>query len=348
MEKNATLKDVAERAKVSYQTVSKVIRNQMQVTPEVRARIEQAIHDLGYHPNAAAQNLRTRSSHLIGYSWQPVGREIHSSPVLELFQHSIVESAEDHGYHILLFPQRAQGDLDSIYEELVQTRRVDGFILSGIQYSDPRAPIMQRLNVPVVTFGCSDDDMPAPCVDVDNRAGATAAVKHLIDLGHRKIAILAWPESSRVGTERLAGYWDAMEEAELPIDPKWIMRGRGEIEYGYDAAQKLFDLPETRRPTAIVTVLDTITIGVIQAAESCGLKVGRDLAVTGFDDMPVAQHLKPGLTTVRQPIWDVGRCVINLLIALLNGGTPDEQRIILLPELVIRESSIGNAQGISD
>jgi DNA-binding LacI/PurR family transcriptional regulator len=341
MPKHVTLKDVARRADVSYQTVSKVIRGEIQVSSEVRARIQKSIEELGYHPNAAAQNLRTQSSHLIGYSWENE-RQNHYSPVLEQFQNSIVERAEDFGYHILLLPQRANRSLDSIYEELVHTRRVDGFILSSVEYNDPRVPIIQRLNVPVVSFGRpSHNEVSAPYVDVDGRAGIATAVRHLIEQGHKRIAILAWPESSRVGTDRLAGYWDAMEAAELTIDSRWVVRGRGEIDYGYAAAQKLLDLPENRRPTAIVTVLDTIAIGVIQVIEACGMRVGHDIAVTGFDDMPVAHHLKPGLTTIRQPVWDVGRTVVNLLTAFLKGEQPGTQHVLLPPELVVRESSLG-------
>ena len=339
MPKNITLKDVARHAGVSYQTVSKVIRNEIQVTPEVRSRIEGAIDALGYHPNAAAQNLRTRASLLIGYSWQ-LESQNHSSPVLEKFQHSIVEAAEDYGYHILLFPQRGANQY-STYEELVRTRRVDGFVLSSVEYNDPRLPIIRRLGVPMVSFGHSDEDLPLSYVDVDGRAGMAEAVQHLIEQGHRKIAILAWPENSRVGTERLNGYWDAMAGAELPVDPKWIVRGKGEIDYGYEAANRLLDLPEQRRPTAIVTVLDTIAIGVIQALEACGIAVGSEVAVSGFDDMPVANHLKPSLTTLRQPVWEVGRTVIDLLIAQLRGEQPASQRVLLRPELVVRESSVG-------
>ena len=339
MPKNITLKDVARHSGVSYQTVSKVIRNEIQVTPEVRLRIEAAIEALGYHPNAAAQNLRTRASHLIGYSWQ-LESQNHSSPVLEQFQHSIVEAAEDFGYHILLFPQRG-GNQYGTYEELVRTRRVDGFVISSVEYNDPRLPIIQRLNVPVVSFGHSDGELALSYVDVDGRAGMADAVQHLVEQGHRRIAILAWPENSRVGTERLNGYWDAMEAAELAVDPKWIVRGKGEIDYGYEAANKLLNFPEQRRPTAIVTVLDTIAIGAIQALEACGVEVGSEVAVTGFDDMPVANHLKPSLTTLRQPVWEVGRTVVNLLIAQLRGEQPATQRILLRPELVVRESSVG-------
>jgi DNA-binding LacI/PurR family transcriptional regulator len=340
MAKNITLKDIAKRAGVSYQTVSKVIHNQIQVTPEVRARIQAAIEELDYRPNAAARNLRTQSSHLIGYSWKS-DRQNHSSPILQQFQHSLVECAEDLGYHILLFPQRTDRDLHTTYESLVRTRRVDGFILSSVEYNDLRVASLEHLNVPFVSFGRAHEDTLSPYVDVDNREGVAKAVRHLIEQGHQRIAILAWPDSSRVGDERLGGYWDIMEEAALPIDPKWVVRGKGEIDYGYEAATGLLDLPEKRRPTAIVTMLDTIAIGVIQAAEACGLTVGRDLAVIGFDDMPVAHYLKPGLTTLRQPIWDVGRTVIHLLIELLKGETPPEQQILLSPELVIRESSLG-------
>ena len=193
----------------------------------------------------------------------------------------------------------------------------------------------------MVSFGRCDDEFPSAYVDVDGRAGIAAAVRHVIAQGHERIAMLGWPESSRTGAYRLAGYWDAMEEAELPIDPRWVIRGKGEIDFGYEAGQKLLDLPPKRRPTAIVTVLDTIAIGVIQAVEACGLHVGQDIAVTGFDDMPVAHHLKPSLTTLRQPVWDVGHRVIDLLAALLHGQAPEEQQILLAPELIIRELSLG-------
>ncbi len=344
MAKPVTLKDVALRADVSYQTVSKVIRNQMQVSSEVRARIQRAVVELDYHPNAAAQSLRLQSSHLIGYSWVQE-RQNHSSPVMEQFQHSLVDNAEEFGYHILLFPQRNNQTQAAIYEELVHTRRVDGFILSSVEYNDPRIADIERLNVPVVSFGRAGETQAAPWVDVDGRAGINAAVQHLIAQGHQRIAILAWPESSRVGTERLAGYWDAMTAADLPIDPRWILRGKGELDYGYEAALALFDLAEKRRPSAIVTMVDTVAVGVVQAAEARGLQIGPEIAVTGFDDMPLAEHIRPRLTTLRQPVWDVGRAIVKLLIAQLHEEllSPEARHVLLAPELVVRESSLGYA-----
>ncbi len=340
MAKKVTLKDVAKHARVSYQTVSKVLRGQKQVTPEVRERIYSAVETLGYRPNVAARNLRTRASHLIGYSWQP-DRQGYFNPVLEQFEQSIVDAAETYGYHILLFPQGEGAERAETYRDLVVTGRVDGFILSGMEYNDPRIPILQKLDVPLVAFGRTQSEQPFPYVDVEGRTGMRQAVEHLVAQGHERIAALAWPEQSRVGNERLSGYTEGMEAAGLPIDPEWIVRGESDYDYGYTALCRLLALPEPQRPTAVVTMLDLIAIGAMRAIEENGLAVGRDVAVIGFDNTPVASYLKPSLTSIGQPAWDVGQHVVELLVRLLEGETPKEQQILLPSELVIRESSQG-------
>jgi len=343
MTQDVTLKTVAKHAGVSYQTVSKVLRNEGQISPELRLRVQQAVDELGYRPNVAAQALRTQASHLLGYSWC-LERKEHASFILDQFRHGIVESAEDAGYHILLVPQRADHELHDHFQELVRARRVDGFILSSIEYNDARIESLHKLHIPFVCFGQSETPFTAPCVDVDNRAGIAAVVCHLVEVGHRRIAIIAWPESSRVGNDRLAGYFDQMAAFHLPVEPSWIIRGSGEIEYGYAAAQQLLALPESSRPTAIVTLLDTIAMGAMQALETCGLIAGRDIAITGFDDIPAARHLNPGLTTIRQPIREVSRAALSLLLAQLNGEQSAMQPLLLPPDLVIRESSLRTAR----
>jgi DNA-binding LacI/PurR family transcriptional regulator len=241
MNKKVTLKDVARRAGVSYQTVSKILRNQMQVTPEVRARVQAAVGELGYRPNVAGRNLRLQSSHLIGYRGT---RSPNFSPILEEFEQSIVDAAERFGYHILLFPQRAGTDLSETYEELVYTGRVDGFVLSDLGYGDPRIPVLQALNVPLVAFGRTEGDSSTfPYVDVDGRAGIRQVVDHLMEHGHRRIAALGWPEDSRVGADRLAGYGDAMAAAGCEVDPAWVKHSAGEFDYGYTAATNCWTCP---------------------------------------------------------------------------------------------------------
>jgi DNA-binding LacI/PurR family transcriptional regulator len=338
MSTKKTLKDVAQHAGVSYQTVSKVLRNQMRVTPEVRDRIFSAVGELGYRPNVTARNLRLQSSRHIGYSWEP-WRQNFFNPVLEQFQQGIVEAAELLGYHILLFPQRPGGDLAETYRDLVRTGRVDGFVLSSLEYHDPRIRALQQLNVPLVAFGRTQSERPFAYVDVDGEAGLYAAMTHLFAQGHRRVAALAWPEHSRVGQERLSGYLKAMEDAGLPVDPAWIARGTGDFEFGYSATPSLLDLPSHRRPTAIVTMLDLMALGAMRALEECGLRVGQDVAVVGFDDMPVIQYLKPGLTSVRQPVWEVAQKVVEMLVSLLEGKPADQQQVLLMPELIVREST---------
>jgi len=340
MSRKATLKDVAQQAGVSYQTVSKVLRNQIRVSPEVHERIYAAVEELGYRPNVIARNLRAQTSCLIGYSWQP-DRQGFFSPVLEQFEQSIVCAAEEFGYHILLFPQGEGDKQEETYRNLVVTGRVDGFILSGIEYNDPRLPILKGLQVPLVTFGHTPGEDSCAYVDVDGALGMRQAVEHLVAQGHRRIAALAWPEHSRVGNERLAGYLAGMESAGLPIDPAWVVRGESDENYGYVAMQQLLALPPARRPTAVVTVLDLIAIGAMRAVEEHGMTVGRDIAVIGFDDTPVARYLKPSLTSISQPAWEVGRLVVHLLVSQLSGERTANNQILLPSELVIRESSVG-------
>lgn len=340
MSARVTLKDVAREAGVSYQTVSKVLNGQVQVTPETRERIETAVAQLGYRPNTTARSLRTQSTQLIGYSWKPnPNKEV--NPILEEFLNSIVAAAEACQHHVMLFP--FTGDDDqwvNTYRELISTNRVDGFILSGLDYDDPRIPLLQEMDFPFVAFGRSNPEHHFPFVDVDGRAGIRSATDHLIQQGHQQVAVIAWPEGSRVGSARLNGYLEAMEKANLPISPDWIQRWEGSYQNGYQAAATLLDLPENQRPTAVVTLVDIMAIGVMRAVQDRGLRVGPDVAITGFDNTPLVQYLNPGLTSLRQPVTQIGQKTVGLLTALLKGDRPERSEILLKPELIIRQSSL--------
>lgn len=340
MSAKVTLKDVAREAGVSYQTVSKVLNGQIQVTPETRERIETAVARLGYRPNTAARSLRTQSTQLIGYSWKPnIDKE--TNPILEEFLNSIVAAAEAREHHIMLFPFTGNDDQwVNTYRDLITTNRVDGFILSGLDYDDPRIPLLQEMDFPFVAFGRSNHEYQFPFVDVDGRAGIRAATNHLIQQEHQRIAVIAWPEGSRVGDARLNGYLEAMEKAGLPISPNWIQRWDGSYQNGYRAASAFLDLPENQRPTAIVALVDIMAIGAMRAVQDKGLRVGPDVAITGFDNTPLIQYLNPGLTSLRQPITRVGQEAVTLLTTLLGGSQPEKSEILLEPELIIRESSL--------
>lgn len=335
MTPQTTLKSVASRAGVSYQTVSKVLNGKLEVSPETQQRILAAVRELGYRPNHIARNMRVQRSFMIGYSWLTTSAD-QVNQILDQFLSSMVHEAEVAGYHLLPFPFR-NGNVDD-YRELIDTGRVDGFVISGVEYNDPRVTFLLDRGFPFVAFGRSNPELKFPYVEVDGADGLRQATNHLIKQGHRQIAALAWPDDSRVGNERLSGYFEAMKSADLEVNPKWIERGEGTFEFGYQASLRLLALPKFEVPTALVAMSDTMAIGAIHAARKLDLEVGRDLAIVGFDDAPMSQYLLPPLTTIRQPIPEAGRKCVEVLVHLMEGRQPPTSQVLLLPRLIERAS----------
>lgn len=337
MSPRITLKTVASYAGVSYQTVSKVLNGEIKVAPETRQRILEAVDVLGYRPNQIARNMRVKRSFMIGYSW------VQTSPdqvnhILDQFLTSMVREAEAAGYHLLPFPFREGQEQVDDYRELIDTGRVDGFVLSSVNYKDPRIQFLLERGFPFVAFGRSDPELDFPWVDIDGTAGMRQAVEHLLARGHRRIAALAWPEESRVGNDRLQGYFQALQAANIPICSDCLLRGEGTFEVGREMALRLFDLPAEKKPTALVALNDTMAIGAMYAAREHGLEIGRDIAIIGFDDAPMVQYLYPPLSSVRQPIAEAGHKCVEILIALLEGSQPIQRQVLLLPRLIVRAS----------
>lgn len=338
MSPKVTLKAVAARAGVSYQTVSKVLNGQLQVSSETHQRILEAAQSLGYRPNQIARNMRAGRSFMIGYSW------VQTSPdqvnhILDQFLSSMVREAEAAGYHLLPFPFHEGEEQVDAYRELIATRRVDGFVLTSVDYNDPRIHFLLERGFPFVAFGRSNPELDFPWVDVDGAAGTRQAVEYLLARGHRRIAALAWPESSRVGNDRLEGYFQAMQAAGVSLCPHCLLRGEGTFEVGREMTLRLLDLPAGERPTALIALNDTMAIGAMYAARERGLEVGRDLAVIGFDDAPMVQYLYPPLTSIRQPIAQAGRKCVEMLVTLLEGKPLGERHVLLAPRLILRASA---------
>ncbi len=334
----ATIRDVAREAGVSIATVSYVLNNTKHVSEETRRRVLEAARKLGYRPSNIARGLRARRSHALGYSWRPMpGGEI--NVILDTFLESMAIAAARHDYHIIAYPTTTERDEVQFYRDLVEAERVDGFVLSNTNYDDPRIRFLLDAGVPFVAFGRSNPDWDFPWVDVDGAAGMRKAVEHLVSLGHTRIAFIAWPEGSLSGEERLRGYREGMAAAGLPLDDAWLIRGEMSHDVGYQAARTLMNLPPGRRPTAIIAVSDLMAVGVMNALADMGIQVGPDVAVVGFDDIPMARHLRPPLTTLRQPIAEIGERVIDMLMKHLEGEEPDVCHVLVEPELVVRAST---------
>ncbi|MFJ7997222.1 LacI family DNA-binding transcriptional regulator [Streptomyces sp. NPDC096310] len=330
-----TLAQVAQRAGVSPQTVSNALNAPELLAPPTLERVRRAIAELDYRPHQAARALRTRSSKLIGYGVHPMTHG-DSGPVMDHFLHAFSRSANEAGYRVLLFtaPAGAEHEPDC-YAELLREQPVDGFVLTHTFRGDRRPDWLRGRGVPFVAFGRPWSARPAgDWVDVDGAHGTSAAVDHLVALGHRRIALLGWPKGSGVGDDRAGGWREAMRRHGLPVRG---LRASAANEVGAarDAVAPLL----SAGTTAVVAVSDTLALGCYRALLESGRTPGRDVAVVGFDDSSAAGLLTPGLTSLRQPLPEVGRACTRLLLARIKEPRGAPEQVLLTPSLVVRESS---------
>ena len=335
---NPTIRNVAKAAGVSIATVSYVLNDSRPVGEETRQRVLRAATSLGYRANVTARNLQASKTRLFGYTWRPSPPD-QFNPILDRFLQAMAEAAARHGYRILTFPTITLEEELATYEEMVLIGQVDGFVLSNTNQDDPRVRSLLDSGFPFVAFGRANPDWDFPWVDVDGTAGVRQATEHLIQRGHRRIACLAWTEESLTGQFRLQGYRTAMADAGLPVDPRWTERIENTHANAYAGARQFLSLPADIRPTAVIALTDLMAIGVINAAWDAGLEPGRDLAVVGFDDAPIARFLRPPLTTLSQPIAEVGERLVTTLVDICNERFLKERHVLLQPELIVRASS---------
>lgn len=339
MSGKTSIKDVARAAGVSTATVSYVLNDSRPVTEATRARVMLAAEQLNYRPNITARSLQAQRAYLLGYSWHPVPAH-HGSPILDRFIHSMGEAAYRAGYHLLAFPSPTDQDEVNVYRDLVATRRVDGIVLSATNLDDPRVAYLSSTPMPFVAFGRAGAQHDYPWVDVDGRVGVRLAVEHLAAQGYERIGILAWPSGSQSGEDRFQGYAEGLAAVGQPLREEWVVRVAHDAQAGYEAMQSLLAQPEPR-PTAVVCVSDLIALGAMNALHGAGLRAGRDMGIVGFDNMPLAEYLYPPLTSIHQPIDEIGDLVIRQLTTLIEKQplSPAERQILLEPTLIARASS---------
>jgi DNA-binding LacI/PurR family transcriptional regulator len=330
-----TIHDVAALAGVSTATVSYAMNAKETVSKITRDKVLWAATALGYRPSSNARGLKMRKTGLLGYAWHSVlSGEINA--FLDHFTYRMAQIAEANGYHLLMFVQQPDDPIIA-YRQLLQAKRVDGFLLADTNHNDARIRFLMDSGVPFTAFGRANNQWDFPYVDIDGQAGITLAVRHLRECGHSRIAVLAWPEGSLSGDTRLQGYYEAMRG--LEIAPELVLRTLNTRLYARAAAAQLLRLPPRQRPTAIVCLSDKMAVGVIDQLFDSGVRVGYDISVTGFDDEPIAGMLKPALTSLRQPVEAIANTVMDLLLAELEGSPLTDRHILLPPSLVIRDST---------
>lgn len=339
--RKASIKDVAQAAGVSIATVSYVLNDSRRMPEATRTRVLEAAHELRYRPNVTGRSLQAQRTYLIGYSWRLLPAR-NSSPILDRFIHSMGQAARRVGYHLLAFPTPSDEDEVHVHHDLVMTNRVDGVVLSATNLYDPRVAYLQTTPLPFAAFGRAGAQFDYPWVDVDGRAGVKMAVKHMAEQGYERIGMLGWPVGSQSGEYRYEGYLEGLHTVGMAFDEARVARVAHDPFEAYKGMQRLLALPQAERPTAVVCVSDLVALGAMNAAREAGLRIGAEFGVVGFDDMPLAEALRPSLSSVHQPIDEIGELVIGQLMALLDGRTlmPDERHVLLEPTLVVRESSV--------
>ncbi|MCX4860444.1 LacI family DNA-binding transcriptional regulator [Streptomyces canus] len=330
-----TVAMVAARAGVSKQTVSNALNSPELLRPETLERVRRAIDEMGYRPSRAAQSLRTRSSKLIGYGMRPSPPGT-TFPVMDRFLHALSEAADQAGYRIVLFAERAGDTSLKGYEELLAQNDVDAFVISDTaERGDPRQAWLAKRDVPFVAFGRMwSKRQIGDWVDVDGACGTDAAVEHLIALGHRNIAFLGWRRGSGIGDNRAEGWQRAMRRHGLATRGRRV-ESADDVDAARAAVKPLLDAGAT----AVVAVSDTVALGCYYALRERGATPGRDVAVVGFDDSPIAANLSPGLTTLAQPLEEIGRECVRILLARIAAPAAPPERILLDPSLVVRDSA---------
>lgn len=314
-----TLLDVARHAGVSPMTASRVINKHPYVAEAMREKVIASVKALGYRPNLAGRSLRTSSSALIGVLYSNP-----SAAYLNQLMLGILEQSSQSGSQALV---EKCGDIASQKDatQRLLDAGVDGVILPP-PLCDSQATIdeLEEANIPVVAIATASPKPKVPSVRIDDYEGALAMTRYLIGLGHRRIALIKGDPLHTPAERRAAAYFDAMAEAGLKVPDECVVEGLFTYQSGLEATRRLLELPE--RPTAIFSSNDDMAAAAIAVAHGVGLRVPEDVTITGFDDTPVATTVWPELTTIHQPVAEMGRAAVTLIVNEVRrrraGGSP--------------------------
>lgn len=332
-----TIKDVAKRANVSKATVSRVLNQSKPVSSQVRERVMKAVEELGFNPNPVARSLAMSKSRLIGVLISDI-----SNMFFSVLVSGIEEECFKQKYTPLLCSTKGDTERELYYLNLLKDQYVDGVIIFTAAVKEEHLHFFENNPIPVLFKSYADPQKSQfSCINIDNYQAFYDAAQYLIDLGHKKIGMFCG-RLTNVNSEayqRYDGFRKALEDHGLEIHEKWCLQGETDIHAGYMRGKKLFSMKEI--PTAVCCASDTVAIGAIRAAKEMGLRVPEDISIMGFDDIPIAEAYQPGLTTVRQPIIEMGIQSAKMLIHQIQDKENSSKEIRTLPhEIIVRESCL--------
>jgi LacI family transcriptional regulator len=328
-----TMNEVAEAAGVSVATVSRVINGSGGVRAELEHRVRRAMQKLHYHPSSLARSLKMQHSMLFGIL----------IPILEHPTYSRMASAIEkklfaHGYRALICNSEEDEERERVYIEMLLRQRVEGIIINTSARNTDGLRELQENNIPIVLFDRVIEGLQCSQVFCDNSLGGYTGIKHLVELGHRRIGVVAAPMYPEPIIRRIRGTREAVAAFGIDDDPALLMCGDTQLfNMGYDAAKHLLQLPTP--PTAIFALTDVTAVGVMHAVTELGLRIPDDLSVLGYDDIPIASYMMPPLTTIAQPIIEMGETAAELLLRHIQKPDLPFEKVVLPTHLVVRATT---------
>ncbi|MFZ5968157.1 MAG: LacI family DNA-binding transcriptional regulator [Bacillota bacterium] len=328
-----TIKDVAKKAGVSISTVSRVINNSKPVSNEIRQKVLEVIDDTGYTPNPVARSLVMKKSQLIGV----IVPDISNFFIGEILN-GIEEIGKMYNYDILLCNTNGELDQEIRYLKLLKTKQVEGIIFMTWNLHEKISKFISESQLPIVLINRNIGNLDVPSVSIDNFQAAYEMTKYLLDIGHRSIALIRnTKDQDAFGVEQCKGYKKALEEYGIEPNEKLIQYGHYKLDHAYDIVKAFIE--QKILPTAIFATSDMMAIGAVNCLLDHGYRVPEDVSVVGFNDVKFASIFRPNLTTIKQPIYDIGAVAIRLIIKKTNNEDTGENIITLPHELVVRQSS---------
>ncbi|QOS82196.1 LacI family DNA-binding transcriptional regulator [Paenibacillus sp. JNUCC31] len=328
----ATIYDIAREAGVSIATVSQVINGKGKISEKRRAEIMEIMERLHYQPSAIAAALTGKQTYTLGLLVPDI-----SNPYFAELARAVEDRSRQLGYSVVICSTDNKDERVERYLNLLQQKRVDGMMIgTGIDNAEILSPLLQQ-SIPVALIARHMPSLSVHTVAIDDRLGGALAAEHLLELGHTRVAVLSEPSKVSSSKERVRGFREALEMAGLSLGADQVRESSADL--GSAKKEALVFLTEQNRATGLFCCNDMQAIGALQAAKELGLRVPEDVSIIGFDNTILASVTSPPLTTVAQPIEDLGRRAVDLLIDELKDESKPPQRVVLKPELVVRDST---------
>lgn len=337
--KRFTLEEIAKIAGVSRATVSRVVNGYPHIRPEIRERVQAVITQTGFKPNALARSLVSNRSNIIGLIIPSVVQKVFTDPYFAYLIHGIAQSCNANGLILSLYLFHSLEEEHNVIQTLVGTGLVDGMIVTADRHHQAMVETLIANQIPLVLIGEPEDRSKISYVDTDNVAGGYMATKHLIDVGYRRIGIIA-AQVNKSSDLRLEGYRRALNDHSIKVDKRLMAYGNFSQDSGYEAVREI--LPY--RPDAIFATNDAMALGSMRALREANISVPDDIGIIGYDDFPLAQQAEPPLTTIRQPVQQSGIEAVEMLIELLNHDIPAPLHRLLDNTLIVRSSTRNGAR----